>query len=47
MQAKSETTMVDTAEQATMLETHFGNEQPIVTVSPCASSVKAKPSPFL
>lgn len=32
MQAKSETTMVDTTEQATMLETHFGNEQPIVTV---------------
>ncbi|MFL9942311.1 ParB/RepB/Spo0J family partition protein [Paraburkholderia graminis] len=42
MQAKSETTMVDAAEQATMLETHFGNEQPIVTV-PYSS---LRPSPL-
>ncbi|MBB5415720.1 ParB/RepB/Spo0J family partition protein [Paraburkholderia atlantica] len=42
MQAKSETTMVDTTEQATMLETHFGNEQPIVTV-PYSS---LRPSPL-
>ena len=42
MQAKSETTMVDTAEQATMLESHFGNEQPIVTV-PYSS---LRPSPL-
>jgi ParB family chromosome partitioning protein len=32
MQAQFETTGVDTAEPATVLETHFGNEQPIVTV---------------
>lgn len=32
MQAQSETTTVDAAEPATLLETHFGNEQPIVTV---------------
>lgn len=32
MQAQSETTTVDTVEPATVLESHFGNEQPIVTV---------------
>jgi ParB family transcriptional regulator, chromosome partitioning protein len=32
MQVKSETTTVDAAEPATVLESHFGNEQPIVTV---------------
>ncbi|MBB2932039.1 ParB/RepB/Spo0J family partition protein [Paraburkholderia silvatlantica] len=32
MQAHFETTKADTVEPATVLETHFGNEQPIVTI---------------
>jgi ParB family transcriptional regulator, chromosome partitioning protein len=32
MQAQSEITTAETAEPATVLESHFGNEQPIVTV---------------
>lgn len=32
MQAQSETMTADTAAPATFLETHFGNEQPVVTV---------------
>ncbi|WP_342706052.1 ParB N-terminal domain-containing protein [Burkholderia arboris] len=32
MQVQSETTTVNAAESATVLESHFGNEQPIVTV---------------
>ncbi|KVA54847.1 chromosome partitioning protein ParB [Burkholderia cepacia] len=42
MQAQSETTTVDATEPATALESHFGNEQPIVTV-PYAT---LRPSPL-
>jgi ParB family chromosome partitioning protein len=42
MQAQSETTTIDTAEPATVLESHFGNEQPIVPVPYSA----LRPSPL-
>ncbi|WP_175684041.1 ParB/Srx family N-terminal domain-containing protein [Burkholderia cenocepacia] len=42
MQAQSETMTADTAAPATFLETHFGNEQPVVTV-PYSS---LRPSPL-
>ncbi|WP_186178574.1 ParB/RepB/Spo0J family partition protein [Burkholderia gladioli] len=42
MQAQSEITTAETAEPATVLESHFGNEQPIVTVPYSA----LRPSPL-